>query len=48
MHKLSSLLRDETITKYLKQNTEFLTIISMGEPCILGTALCEQSMNLIL
>ena len=34
IHKLSSLLREETTFKYLKQNTEFLTIIRVWEPYI--------------
>lgn len=48
MHKLSSLLTEETIARHLEQNTKFLTSLRKGDSCVLGTGLSEQSMNLIL
>lgn len=48
MHKLSSLLKEETTTPYWKPNNEFLTFLSRGNLAFLVISLYEQSMNLIL
>ena len=37
------LLTEETITQYLKQNTEFFTFLSKGETCFLAQAFLSKA-----